>query len=198
MSGVFELPVLIAAGSAAAPYCKKLAEKIQEFVLKRAGEEVDERVFRKGERAEFENGLEDLAVLLESVALNPAVDDQFVRNTLDGLGKSIEVAADAKYTNEREAARNVINDRKNNLILALVNVTSAREYTRSAGGERQTGQGGIETLYTYEPSKKESLLGTGAFANVYKMRNKGDKLIYAVKLTMIEGARQNGISSSAA
>ena len=58
MSGVFELPVLIAAGSAAAPYCKQLAEKVKEFVLKRAGEEVDERVFRKGEKDEFLSGLE--------------------------------------------------------------------------------------------------------------------------------------------
>ena len=103
MSG-FELPVLIAAGSAAAsaakPYCKKLAEKIQEFVLKRAEKEVDERVFRKGEKAEFESGLRDLAGLLESVVSNPAVDDPSVRDMLDGLGKSIKVAADAKYTED--------------------------------------------------------------------------------------------------
>ena len=60
MSG-FELPVLIAAGSAAAPFCQKLAKKIKKYLLKRAEKEVDERVFRKGEKAEFESGLRDLA-----------------------------------------------------------------------------------------------------------------------------------------
>ena len=192
MSG-FELPVLIAAGSAAAPFCQKLAKKIKKYLLKRAEKEVDERVFRKGEKAEFESGLRDLAGLLESVVSNPAVDDPSVRDMLDGLGKSIKVAADAKYTEGREDALKIIDQRKNNLILALLNVTSARVLT-SAGRD---GQGGIETLYTYTgipPSKSASFLGGGAFATVHTMRNAGDKLIYAVKLTMIKGATQKGIT----
>ena len=101
--------------------------------------------------------------------------------------------ADVKKVPISKDALKIIDQRKNNLMLALLNVTSARVLT-SAGRD---GQGGIETLYTYTgipTSKSASFLGGGAFATVHTMRNAGDKLIYAVKLTMIKGATQKGIT----
>ena len=77
---------------------------------------------------------------VESVVSNPAVDDPSVRDMLDGLGKSIKVAADAKYTEGRKDALKIIDQRKNNLMLALLNVTSARVLT-SAGRDGQGGKG---------------------------------------------------------
>ena len=117
-------------GKSIAKHCKSAAKGLRNIVLRKAGEkaskEAEELLFNKQERAEFVDRLDSLETLLESVASNPAAEDESVKQELLGLQEFLERAT-ARYGEERVDVLNAIDRRINTLHLAFSNATARRD-----------------------------------------------------------------------
>ena len=117
-------------GKSIAKHCKSAAKGLRNIVLRKAGEkaskEAEELLFNKQERAEFVDRLDSLETLLESVASNPAAEDDSVKQELLGLQEFLE-GATARYGEERVDVLNAIDRRINTLHLAFSNAAARRE-----------------------------------------------------------------------
>ena len=200
--------VKLATGKSIARNCRSAAKGLRNIVLRKAGEKAsqkaEELLFNKQERAEFERRLGSLENVLESVASNPAADDLSVIQELLGLQKFLE-GATANDADERAGVLTAIDQRVTTLNLALSNATSMQlvEAIRKTMSEasirdkikrQEEAEATVANRYAFVSPKKKALIGSGSFAKTWKMKNKEDKRIYAVKHTDIQSAQQHGLA----
>ena len=200
--------VKAATGRSIARHCRSAAKGLRNIVLQKAGEklskEAEERLFNQEERAEFERRLGSLKTLLERVASNPAADDPSVIQELVGLQEFFE-GATPRYAEERAGVLTAIDQRINTLHLALSNATSMQlvEVIRKTMSEASIrdkiqdqvdAEATVANRYAFVSPKKKALIGSGSFAKTWKMKNKEDGRIYAVKQTDVQSAQQHGLA----
>ena len=207
--------VKAATGKSIARNCYSAFKGFRKRVLQKAGEkageklskEAEEVLFNQEERAEFERRLGSHENLLESVASNPAADDPSVIQELVGLQEFLE-GATPRYAEERAGVLTAIDQRINTLHLALNNTTSrhsrhileaiskmmSEASIRDKIQDQVDAEATVANRYAFVSPKKEALIGSGSFAKTWKMKNKEDKRIYAVKQTDVQSAQQHGLA----
>ena len=207
--------VKAATGKSIARNCYSAFKGFRKRVLQKAGEkageklskEAEEVLFNQEERAEFERRLGSHENLLESVASNPAADDPSVIQELVGLQEFLE-GATPRYAEERAGVLTAIDQRINTLHLALNNATSrdsrhileaiskmmSEASIRDKIQDQVDAEATVANRYEFVSPKKKALIGSGSFAKTWKMKNKEDKRIYAVKQTDVQSAQQHGLA----
>ena len=207
--------VKAATGKSIARNCYSAFKGFRKRVLQKAGEkageklskEAEEVLFNQEERAEFERRLGSHENLLESVASNPAADDPSVIQELVGLQEFLE-GATPRYAEERAGVLTAIDQRINTLHLALNNATSrdsrhileaiskmmSEASIRDKIQDQVDAEATVAKGYAFVSPKKKALIGSGSFARTWKMKNKEDKRIYAVKHTDILSAQTKGVT----